>query len=115
MLTGVLAAVIGWALWAALIWLIGSKLLAEPQTRADWGEVARTTGFAQSPGVLRVFGFLPVIGGAVMLIANIWMLVAMVVAVRQALDYRQTWRAVVVVMIGWLVNLLLFGWIARLA
>ena len=114
-LTGVLAAVIGWALWAALIWLIGSKLLAEPQTRADWGEVARTTGFAQSPGVWRVFGFLPVIGGAVMLIANIWMLVAMVVAVRQALDYRQTWRAVIVVMIGWLVNLLLFGWIARLA
>ena len=114
-LTGVLAAVIGWVLWAALIWLIGTRLLAEPQTRSDWGELARTTGFAQSPGLLRIFGFIPGIGSVIMVIANLWMLVAMIVAVRQALDYRQTWRAIVVVLIGWVINLLLFGLITRLA
>jgi len=114
-LTGVLAAVIGWAIWAALIWLIGTKMLAEPQTRSDWGELARTTGFAQSPGLLRIFGFIPMIGGVIMVIANIWMLVAMVIAVRQALDYRDTWRAIVVVLIGWVINLVLFGLITRLA
>jgi hypothetical protein len=114
-LTGVLAAVIGWALWAALIWLIGTRMLAEPQTRSDWGELARTTGFAQSPGLLRIFGFIPGIGSVIMVIANLWMLVAMIVAVRQALDYRQTWRAIVVVLIGWVINLLLFGLITKLA
>lgn len=114
-LTGILAGVIGWALWAALIWVIGTKMLAEPQTRSDWAEIARTTGFAQSPGLLRIFGFIPVIGWVIVAIANIWMLVAMIIAVRQALDYRDTWRAIVVVLIGWLVNLLLFGLITRLA
>ncbi|WP_428311994.1 YIP1 family protein [Hydrocarboniphaga sp.] len=114
-LSGVLGAVIGWALWAALIWLIGTKMLAEPQTRSDWAEIARTTGFAQSPGLLRVFGFIPVIGWVVMAVANIWMLIAMIVAVRQALDYRDTWRAIVVVLIGWVLNLILFAAITRMA
>ena len=62
MLLGIIAAVLGWAVWAGLIWLIGTKLLAEPSTEADWGQVARTTGFAQTPGLLRIFGFIPVIG-----------------------------------------------------
>lgn len=114
-LTGVLGAVIGWALWATLIWLIGTKMLAEPQTRSDWAEIARTTGFAQSPGLLRVFGFIPVIGTAVMVVANIWMLIAMVIAVRQALDYRESWRAIVVVLIGWVINLALFALITKMA
>lgn len=105
---GVIAAVIGWAIWAALIWLIGTKLLPEENTKSDWGEVARTTGFAQTPGLLRVFGFIPVLGPLVVLVASIWQIVAVVVAVRQALDYTQTWRAVLVVLIGWLANLLLF-------
>ena len=105
--TGIVGAVLGWAIWAGLIWLIGTKLLAEPQTSSDWGEVARTTGFAQAPGLLRVFGFIPVVGWIIMLAVNIWMLVAMVIAVRQALDYKETWRAVVVVAIGWVANLLI--------
>ncbi len=114
-LTGVLGAVLGWALWAALIWLIGTKLLPEPATQSDWGEVARTTGFAQTPGLLRFFGFLPVVGPFIVAAATIWMLVAMVIAVRQALDYRQTWRAVLVVAIGWVVNLVLIGLLGRIS
>jgi hypothetical protein len=104
---GVIGSIIGWAIWAALIWVIGTKLLPESTTNADWGQVARTTGFAQSPGLLRVFGFIPVLGPIVLLVSNLWMLVAMVIAVRQALDYTQTWRAIAVVLIGWFVNLLL--------
>lgn len=110
---GIVGAVAGWAIWAGLIWLIGTRLLPEPQTSADWGEVARTTGFAQAPGLLRVFGFVPLIGPVVMVAANLWMLVAMVVAVRQALDYRSTWRALGVVVIGWLVNLAILFIFAR--
>ena len=35
---------------------------------------------------------------------GIWMLIAMVIAVRQALDYQSTWRAIGVVIIGFLVQ-----------
>lgn len=108
-LLGVISAVLGWAIWAGLIWLIGVKMLPEPQTRAAWGEIARTTGFAQAPGLLRLFGFVPVLGPIVALIASVWMLVATVVAVRQALDYTNLWRAIGVVAIGWVINLLIFG------
>lgn len=108
LILSVIAAVVGWAVWAALIWLIGTKLLPEAGTESDWGEVARTTGFAQTPGLLRVFGFIPVLGPLVVLAASIWQIVAVVIAVRQAMDYTQTWRAVVVVLIGWVANLLLF-------
>lgn len=101
------ASALGWAIWAGLVWLIGTKLLPEPQTQADWGQIARTTGFAQSPGLLRVFGFIPVLGPILVLAVTVWMLVAMIVAVRAALDYRQTWRTVLVVGIGWVVNLLI--------
>jgi len=105
----VIGAIVGWAVWAFIIWLIGTKLLPEPQTEADWGQLARTTGFAQSPGLIRVFGFIPVIGPLLNLIAFIWMLVAMVIAVRQALDYKETWRAVVVALIGWVANVAIFA------
>ncbi|WP_420427942.1 YIP1 family protein [Algiphilus sp.] len=108
LIVGVIAAVVGWAIWAGLIWLIGTKLLPEKSTEADWGQVARTTGFAQSPGLLRLFGFIPAVGPLIVLVASIWQLVAVVVAIRQALDYTQTWRAVVVVLIGWLINLAIF-------
>jgi hypothetical protein len=77
------------------------------------GELLRTTGFSSSPGVLRVLGVVPGLGSLVFFVAAVWMLVAMVIAVRQALDYKSTARAVGVCVLGWLVllvvNLLLFG------
>lgn len=109
LLSGMIAAVLGWAIWAGMVWLIGTKLMPEPQTQSNWSELARTTGFAQAPGVLRLFGFIPLVGGLVVLVANLWMVVSMIAAVRHALDYTSTWRAVVVVLIGWLVNALLFA------
>lgn len=108
-LLGALAAVLGWAVWAGLIWLIGTKLLAESATEADWGQVARTTGFAQTPGLLRIFGFIPVLGPLIVLVSGIWQIVAVVIAVRSALDYTSTWRPIVVVVIGWLVSLLIYA------
>lgn len=103
LLAGAIGALIGWFIWAFLTYLIGTKLLPQPQTRADPGELLRTIGFSASPGVLRVFGLVPILGGLIVLIAEVWMLVAMVIAVRQALDYTSTWRAVGVCVVGWLV------------
>lgn len=102
LLLGTVAALVGWVVWAFLTWIIGTKLLPEPQTEADMGQLMRTIGFAAAPGILRVLGIIPVLGGLIVLVCNIWMLVAMVVAVRQALDYKSTWRAVGVCLIGWL-------------
>ena len=104
---GVVSAIVGWALWAWILHLIGTKIMPSQSTHADWGQLARTLGFAQSPGILRVLGLVPVVGNIIFAVASIWMLVAMVVAVRQALDYTSTWRAIAVVLIGFIPYLLL--------
>jgi len=100
---GAVGALIGWFIWAFLVYIIGTKLLPEPQTRSDLGELLRTTGFSASPGLLRVLGVIPLLGGLIMLAVSVWMLVAMIIAVRQALDYQSTGRAVGVCLIGWVV------------
>jgi hypothetical protein len=107
--TGTIGALIGWYIWAFLTYWIGTKLLPEPQTKADVGELLRTIGFSSSPGLIRVLGFIPVLGGIILFGASIWMLVAMVIAVRQALDYKSTGRAVGVCLIGWLIQILIIG------
>lgn len=104
-----IAALIGWYLWAFLIYLIGAKLLPETETRADYMQMLRALGFSSAPGVLRVLGAIPFLAKPVFMVTGIWMLVAMVIAVRQALDYKSTWRAVGVCVIGWLVSLLFMG------
>ena len=101
-ITGTIASLISWYVWAFLTYFIGTKLLPEPQTEADLGELLRTIGFASSPGLLRVFYFIPGIGVTVYLISSLWMLIAMIIAVRQALDYNSTLRAIGVCVIGYI-------------
>jgi len=108
MLVGVVAALVGWYIWAYLIYLIGTKLLPEPQTKADHKELLRTIGFSSSPGLIRVLGIIPGLANIVFPIAAIWMLVAMIIAVRQALDYKSTLRTIGVCAIGWIVQVVLF-------
>jgi len=104
LLFGALAALAGWYIWAFLTYIIGTRLLPEPQTEADMGQLLRTTGFSSSPGVLRILGILPGFTQIVFLVCAVWMLVAMVIAVRQALDYHGTGRAIAVCLIGWVVQ-----------
>jgi hypothetical protein len=112
---GTIVALLGWYIWAFLTYFIGTRLLPEPQTRADYGELLRTIGFSSSPGILRVLAIIPMLGAILNFIVGIWMLVAMVIAVRQALDYKSTWRAVGVCIIGWIVQAVIFAlffWLA---
>jgi len=105
-----LIALVGWVVWSALTYWIGTRILPEPATRADLGELLRAIGFASAPGVVRVLGVLPGLAALVALVAAVWMLVAMVIAVRQALDYSGTARAVGVCLIGWVVQVaVIFG------
>jgi hypothetical protein len=103
-LVGTITALIGWYVWAYVTYFIGTKLLAEPQTKADPGELLRTIGFSSSPGLIRVLGIIPGLRWIVFLIGGMWMLVAMVIAVRQALDYQSTARALGVCIIGWIIQ-----------
>src|SRR5262245_3132581 len=96
-----LVSLLAWAAWAVVTFEIGARVLPEPQTRVDVGQLLRTTGFASAPGLLRVFGILPGVTVPVFAITAIWMLAAMVVGVRQALDFQSTARAVVVCLLGW--------------
>lgn len=105
LVAGILGSLIGWVAWAGLTYLIGTHLLPEPQTRANLGELLRTTAFASAPGFLRVLGVIPLLGLVIYAIASIWMLLAMIVAVRQALDYKSTGRAVGVCVVGWALSL----------
>ncbi|HZR47253.1 MAG TPA: YIP1 family protein [Candidatus Manganitrophaceae bacterium] len=103
---GTVAALITWFIWSGLIYLIGAKLLPEPQTEADYGQLLRTVGFSSAPGMLRILGLLPFVGGGVVFLgASLWMMAAMVVAAKQALDYRSRLRAVGVCAIGWIIQM----------
>jgi hypothetical protein len=97
---GTLAALIAWFLWAVVVYNIGTKVLREPQTLTDLGELLRTIGFAWSPGLLLVLGIIPIFGGLIFLTVWIWMQVATVVAVRQALIFTSTLRAAGVVLLA---------------
>jgi hypothetical protein len=106
---GTVAGLVGWAIWAWLIYFIGTRWLPEPDTRADTGELLRALGFATAPGILRVVGILPALSRLVLIVTAIWTLVAVVIAVRQALDYRSTVRAIGVCLVGWLVQVMILA------
>jgi hypothetical protein len=100
-------ALLAWAAWALLTFEIGTRLLPTTETRSDVGELLRTLGFASAPGLVRVLGILPGATDPVFIVAAVWMLAAMVIAVRQALDYTSTARALAVCGLGWILSLVL--------
>lgn len=114
LIAGAVGGVVGWLVWSYLTYWIGTKWLAEPGTRASAGELLRAIGFATAPGLLRVIGIVPGIRDPVFLVTAIWSLVAVVVAVRQALDFSSTLRAVGVCLLGWLIQAVVFVLIVRL-
>ena len=100
---GLISAILGWLSWAGITYFIGTRFFGGTAT---WGELLRTLGFAQSPGVLMFLSIVPILGGFVRLVLGIWMLVAGIVAIRQALDI-ETGKAVLVALCGWAVYLVL--------
>jgi hypothetical protein len=100
-----IGALVGWAIWAAVTYFIGATLF---KGTASWGELLRTLGFAQSPGLLYVVGIIPILGALAKLIIGIWVLVAGIIAIRQALDIS-TGKAVVTALLGWLLLMTLMA------
>ena len=95
---GLSSALLGWLIWAAVTYLIGDKLLGGT---ASWGELLRTLGFAQAPGIFYVAAALPLLGWLVRTVIVVWILLAGIVAIREALDFS-TGKAILTALIGWL-------------
>ncbi|MBI4299046.1 MAG: YIP1 family protein [Chloroflexi bacterium] len=106
LIAGVVVGLIGWAVWAWLNYFIGTRLFKEPETVADWGQLARTMGFASTPRLVALLAIIPIpaLRGIILLVSVIWNWIAMVIAVRQALDYKSTWRAAGVTLLGAIIN-----------
>jgi hypothetical protein len=105
-------AIATWMIWVLLTLFIGTQLLPGKQTQSDFAQLLRTTGFSAAPGILRVLGVVPGIGWILFLAATLWMLFTYVVAVRQALDYTSTGRALAVCLLGWIIHgVVLFGFV----
>jgi hypothetical protein len=109
-------ALMAWAAFALVTYQIGARLMGTSETRGDVGELLRTLGFAASPGLIQVFGFVPGLTMPVFVAAIVWTVAATVVAIRQALDFNSTGRAAAVCIFAWALSLtvafaigLLFG------
>ncbi|HEX8393615.1 MAG TPA: Yip1 family protein [Longimicrobium sp.] len=99
MVSALISALVGWAAWSAVTYFVGTRLF---HGTADWGEMARTIGFAQTPGLLSLLGWIPILGGLFALVGAIWTLVCVIVAIRQALDF-DTGKAIGTAVVGFLV------------
>ena len=65
--TNIVAAIVGriisWALWALFVFWVASPVFHfRTDIQADWDRLVRSTGFAQSPGVLLVLAIIPSVG-----------------------------------------------------
>lgn len=105
LIIGVVFGVIGFVLYAGIAYLVGANLFATAETSATWGQLIRTLGFAQAPGILYVLGILPAVGGLIRFVVGVWILVATIVAIRQACDFS-TGRAVLTAVVAWIVYII---------
>lgn len=107
-ITGILGTVFSWVAWSGITLWIGTTVTRGPETQSDMGEMLRVLGYAHTPQVLILLVVIPVLGSLIALAASIWSLAAGVVAIRQALDFTTT-RALITVVIGWVMVGLLRG------
>lgn len=97
---GLVGSLLGYALFSLMVFLIGTKVMPEPATKADFNETFRVVGFAAAPGVFYVLAIVPYLGPLISLLVGLWSLVIAVVAVREVLDYSNTGRAIIVCLIA---------------
>ena len=110
---GLISALVFWLIWSLITYFIGTKLFRGPETSATYGELLRTIGFSAAPGVLMIFVFVPFVGAFIAFLVWVWMFVAMVIAVRQALDFT-TGRAIGTVVVGGIIYWVIAGLIVGL-
>ena len=104
---GACLSVVGFLVWSLIVWVIGTKVMPEPATKADYAETFRVLGFSAAPGLASVITIIPILGYLLMLLIWLWQIAAMIIAVKAVLDYSTLGKAIIVVVIGWIVNFVL--------
>ena len=105
---GVVFGLLAWAVYAWLTYFIGTRLFAGSETRADWGELARTLAFANGPRLLLVLAAIPALFEVVGFVVFVWIVVATIVALRAALDFS-TIRAIATALVGLIAYVVIYG------
>ena len=105
---GLIGSLLGYGLFSLMVFLIGTKVMPEPTTKADFNETFRVVGFAASPGVFNILAIVPYLGPLISLLVGLWSLVIAVVAVREVLDYSNTGRAIIVCLISAVIYLIVW-------
>lgn len=95
---------VGWLIRSFIILIIG-RLLGGT---ADLGEVLRALAFAYTPGVLKLFAYVPIVGPLAYIVAGVWAFIATVIAVREAMDF-DTGKAVLTVLLPTIILFILAG------
>ena len=111
LVVGTIVTFAGWVLMSFLIYIVGTKLFPDTETKTDVSEILRVLGFAAAPGILILIALIPVISRlfwVVILLIWVWRLVAMIIAVKEALDFKNTWSAIWVCVIGLIAYLLVY-------
>jgi hypothetical protein len=102
---GVIAALVGWAVWSFVVYFVGTRMFGGTAT---YGEVLRTLGFADSPQVLLILSFVPGVGPLISVVVFFWSIVSSFIATRQALDLDNT-KTVFTIIIGVVALLIVIG------
>jgi hypothetical protein len=113
LLVGIVGALIGWVVWAAITYWVGKTIFKTANTSVTLGEMLRTLGFAQSPGVLNILGFVPILGPLVNLIVGIWILILGIIAIRTAMDFS-TGRAIGTAIVGFIPYIIVLAILAAI-
>ena len=100
-----------WLTWVLIIYLVGTTIFRTPGSTAEWGQLMRTAGFAQSPAVFQILGIFPVVGPSahfvLVVVVTVWRFVTMSVAVRLAFNFSSVWRSAAVVGAGFVPGMLI--------
>jgi hypothetical protein len=112
-LGGILYSFSGWAIWICLAYMIGAKIFPESPVDSGLLRLLRAGGFAASPALLGFFGLAAVVGHILPITTTVWVIAATAVAIREALQYRTTSRAVAVCLASWAGTLLILAALFR--
>jgi hypothetical protein len=83
---GIIAGLLGWVVFSAVIWFVATNITGSPTTTASIESLMRTLGYARVPGLLAVFGFIWLIGWIATAVAGIWILVTSLYAIHTTLN-----------------------------
>lgn len=108
---GVIGAILSWLIFAGMAWFFGTNIFGSPTTVSNWESLLRTLGYAQTPNILAVFGFIPILGWLVALVGSLWAVVTAVVAIRETLSFS-TGRAVITAIIAWIATAIVLAILA---